>query len=74
MWDIVEEAWERPFHLASDLARAAAREVAFAASMGWIGNIHPDGRSFSRKWHLTPEGAMALRHRGHLTPNPRTSE
>ena len=36
-------------------------EVAFAASMGWISTIHPDGKSYDRAWHVTMEGLMAIK-------------
>lgn len=61
-------AWEAPFHISGNYARTMAIPVAFAASMGWLTNINPTGRSYARTWHLTQEGALALREREALTP------
>jgi hypothetical protein len=30
--------------------------------MGWFSSIKPDGMSYSRRWHLTKEGLVALEH------------
>lgn len=58
---VLSAAWETPFHISSNAAREAAIPVAFAASMGWLSNINPEGKSYSRKWHVTQEGLVALR-------------
>ena len=63
---VLTYAWGNPFSISSNYARCNAIAVAFAASMGWLSNIAPDGRSFSRLWHVTAEGLLVLRH---LEPN-----
>lgn len=60
VWGVLIKAWEAPIYLASNYAREQAVAVAFAASMGWLTTIYPDGRSFSRQWHITKEGQLAL--------------
>lgn len=62
-WDVVERAWTRPFSISSDFARANAIAVAIAASLGWITTITLDGRNFSRSWHVTVSGTLALQHK-----------
>lgn len=62
VWDVVEKAWAMPFFISSNFARGLAIETAFAASLGWISNITPDGKGFSRQWHITMEGMVALRN------------
>lgn len=63
VWDILIYAWDGPFYISSNVARENPIPIAFAASLGWLSNISPDGMSFSRKWHLTAEGLHALRSR-----------
>ena len=60
---MLDEAWECPFFIASDFARANRHAVALAASLGWISNIKPDGLAYSPCWHLTHAGALALERR-----------
>lgn len=60
VWDILTKAWAAPIYLASNYARENSIPVAFAASMGWLSTIAPDGKSYSRQWHLTKEGLLAL--------------
>lgn len=61
VWDVVEQAWGQPFHLSSNYARQHTLAVAFAASMGWISNITPDGTGYRGQWHVTMEGLVAFR-------------
>lgn len=60
---MITKAWDQPFHASSNYARAESTAVAFAASMGWISTIDPNGTTFSRLWHVTAEGLIALRSR-----------
>lgn len=60
VWGVLTEAWSAPIYLASNYAREHLVAVAFAASMGWLSNIAPDGKSYSRQWHITKEGLTAL--------------
>lgn len=59
--EVIRYSWEGPFHISSNYARSHSIAVAFAASMGWISNIAPDGVTISRQWHPTAEGLFALR-------------
>lgn len=61
VYEVMERAWSRPFTISSDYARSNALAVAITASLGWITNIALNGLDLSRSWHLTMEGAMALR-------------
>lgn len=61
VWEVLDRAWSAPISLASNYARKHDLAVAFAASIGWISTISPDGRSYSRRWHVTMEGLVALR-------------
>jgi hypothetical protein len=63
VWEVLEKAWEEPLYVSSNFAREQAISIAFAASMGWLSNIEPSGRTYSRKWHLTAEGLIAIRHK-----------
>jgi hypothetical protein len=63
VWDVVESAWNQPFSLASNYAREHLLEVAFAASIGWISTLSPNGIGYSRLWHVTLEGLSALRNK-----------
>lgn len=65
VWEALEKVWTRPTHISSDYARGHAIEIAILASLGWISNIAPDGRSFSRQWCITSQGLTAL-NRGML--------
>lgn len=60
VWEVLTKAWEAPIFLASNYARELATAVSFAASMGWLSTISPDGKSYSRQWHITKEGLLAL--------------
>lgn len=60
VWEVLHKAWSAPIYLASNYAREHSPAVAFAASMGWLSNIAPDGKSYSRQWHITKEGLTAL--------------
>jgi len=60
VWEVLTKAWESPIYLASNYAREEAISVSFAASMGWVTTIAPDGKSYSRQWHITKEGLLAL--------------
>ena len=61
-WDVLERAWIDPFYISSNFAREHSIETALAASMGWIGNITPDGHGFTRQWHITLEGLVVLQN------------
>lgn len=63
VWEVVNAAWETPFSLASNYARIRRADVAFAASMGWVSIISPDGTGYTTQWHITMEGIIALRNR-----------
>lgn len=63
--EVLQYAWSHPFSASSNYARSNSIAVAFAASLGWISNIAPDGRTFSRHWHVTAEGLLVLRHLEH---------
>jgi len=67
VYGVVLKAWASPFSVQSNYAREAAIEVALAASMGWITNIAPDGLSFTRQWHTTPEGLVSVQIAKELT-------
>lgn len=60
VWAVLHRAWEAPIYLASNYAREQSVAVAFAASMGWLTTIGPDGLSYYRQWHITMEGQLAL--------------
>ena len=60
VWEVLQVAWSAPIFIAGNYARSMSPSVAFAASMGWLSNITPDGQSYSRQWHITKEGLMAL--------------
>lgn len=59
--EVVRHVWKGPLAIESNYARSNRVEVAFAASMGWLTVIHPDGRSYDRSWHITAEGLYAIR-------------
>ena len=67
LWEVVERAWYQPFYISSNFARQNAVPVAFAASIGWITNITLDGKELSPMWHVTFEGAAALRSKETLS-------
>lgn len=71
MWELLDRAWEHPIAVSSNIAREFALEVAFAASMGWLSNLQPSGTSYTRAWHITAEGELALRTRKEV-PIPKT--
>ena len=73
VWEVLEQAWEHPFSVASNLAREQAVAVSFAASMGWLSTISPTGATFTRLWHITPEGEITLRHKETAWPGPCSS-
>lgn len=60
VWEVLRQAWQAPIYLSSNYARENAVSVGFAASMGWLSTIAPDGLSYSRQWHITKEGITAL--------------
>ena len=66
VWEVLRTAWQAPIWIAGNYARAMSPDVAFAASMGWLSNIMPDGLAFSRQWHITKEGLMALQTSSNL--------
>ena len=66
VWSVMDAVWTRPISVSSDPARLYACEFAFAASMGWVSNLAPDGLSFDRRWRVTPQGLYAMRHKGNL--------
>lgn len=68
VWTLLEIAWETPIAVSSNLAREHAPLIAFAASLGWLSTIQPNGQAFSRLWRITSEGLVAFRHRT-LTPS-----
>lgn len=67
VWEVVERAWYQPFRISSNYARQNAILVAFAASLGWITNIALDGNGLSPQWHVTLEGAAALKSKEKLS-------
>lgn len=67
IWEVVERAWYQPFRISSNYARQNAIAVAFSASLGWITNITLDGKELSRQWHVTLEGAAALKSKEKLS-------
>ncbi|GJE18778.1 hypothetical protein [Methylobacterium marchantiae] len=67
IWALLNLVQDYPLAVSSNLAREAAGTVALAASMGWISCVDPDGKGFSRRWRITPEGAFASRNREHGT-------
>jgi asparagine N-glycosylation enzyme membrane subunit Stt3 len=60
VWDLLAFIWVQPITVSSNAAREQAQWLAFAASMGWISTITPDGSQATRSWHLTKEGLLAL--------------
>lgn len=60
VWNLLAFIWSQPVTVSSNAAREQAQWIAFAASMGWISNITPDGSLATRSWHLTAEGLRAL--------------
>lgn len=61
IWEVIGQAWEKPFAISGDFARLNAPMVALAASLGWISTITPDGSGITRRWHATAEGLTAMR-------------
>lgn len=59
--EVCRHVWKHPLALESNYARQYRVEVAFAASMGWITVIHPDGHSYDRAWHITAAGLIAIK-------------
>lgn len=54
-------AYEYPFRLKSDFARARTPDVAMAASLGLITTrLSPDSDCFTNEWRVTPAGLYAL--------------
>jgi hypothetical protein len=51
-----------PYAIESNYAREKRWAVAFAASVGWLTVVAPDGMSYGRTWHVTAEGLVALQH------------
>lgn len=62
-WAVLHTAWVQPFAIESNFARSYRYNVAFAASMGWLTTVAPDGKTFDRRWHITAEGIFAIKHR-----------
>lgn len=62
VWKALTRAWEAPFRIESNYAREKRWAVAFAASVGWISVVSPDGLSYGREWRVTAEGLVALEH------------
>lgn len=60
VWETLACIWTQPVTVSSNLARDQSEWIAFAASMGWISTITPDGQQHTRAWHLTKEGLQAL--------------
>mgnify|MGYP001555002671 CR=1 FL=1 len=63
VWEVLDRVWRHPLAIASDYTRLNQAEVSFAASMGWISNIAPDGHGYTRHWRLTVEGLVNLSHK-----------
>lgn len=63
VWAVVEAAWDRSFSISSNYARENRHAVAFAASMGWLTIITPDGLAYTNDWHCTAEGLFALQNK-----------
>lgn len=60
VWHVTQMAHSPGFSISSNLAREFAREVAMAASMGWITVIRPDGRRALKFWNITEAGLTAI--------------
>lgn len=67
LWPVLFQAWERGIAIQGDFARAAASEVALAASCGWISNVDPDGSRYGNRWRITAAGLYALQHKDLMT-------
>lgn len=63
IWEVVATAYATPLAVSGNYAREHAVFVALAASLGWITNVAPDGRAYSRTWSVTHEGILALQHK-----------
>jgi hypothetical protein len=63
VWDIVTVAWEVGIAVSSNMAREWSKEIALAASLGWISTVSLDGRTSHRVWNVTAEGVTALNHK-----------
>lgn len=63
MWALLEHAYVEPIYISSNRAREDAIPLALAASLGWLSNIHPHGKSYGRTWHVTSAGYTMLAQR-----------
>ena len=67
LWDVLRLAWEGGgIAVSSNYAREASREVALAASIGWISTVSLDGKHYHRVWNITAEGVAAFNNRKEL--------
>ncbi len=60
VYEVLEHVWAGALGLDADYARQHRTHVAFAASMGWISTIRPDGLSYGRAWYITAAGLHVL--------------
>lgn len=61
LWAVLGKAWIRPLSLQSDFTRQHSREVALAASLGYISTLTPDGKDHLASWRITELGLRALK-------------
>lgn len=54
-------AFRGPLAVSSDMARRKAKEVAAAASLGYISSLDAEGFA-SRSWHVTAKGLNFLEY------------
>lgn len=66
VWHVVEVAAGPGFTVSSNLSREFAREIALAASMGWITTIRADGKRHLNCWNSTESGQVALNRKDHF--------
>ncbi len=62
VWKVLGKCWHDGCRLESNFAREKRWAIAFAASIGWISVVSPDGQTYGRTWRVTAEGLMALQH------------
>lgn len=62
VWLALTKCWHDGLRIESNYAREKRWAISFAASVGWISVVSPDGLSYGRTWRITTEGLMALQH------------
>ncbi len=50
-----------------DVARQLATAVALGASLGWLSTIAPNGKTYAKRWRISPAGLQALYHKDDFT-------